>query len=364
MRTTGEIPAMPKNILVTGGAGFVGTAVAVALKTRLTGVEVVSFDNLRRSGSPLNLPRLRRAGVRFVHGDVRSAEDMLSLRPAPDLIVECSAEASAQAGYAGSPDYLIHTNLAGCFNCLKLAQLAKADFLFLSTSRVYPYRALNRLAFREDETRFRWTGESSLPGFSSRGVAEGFSLDGPRSLYGMTKLAAEYMVEEFADAYGFRFLIDRPGLIAGPWQMAKSDQGVLTLWLISHYFSRRLSYIGFGGTGKQVRDFLHIDDFCDLIADQASNFPAYCGRRFNVGGGVENSVSLLEATRLCREITGKSPAVASSPETRPADLRVYITDSREVSAVRNWRPRRDARALFGDIASWVRAEEKDLAGVI
>lgn len=355
---------MHRSILVTGGAGFVGAAAAIALKRRLAGVDVLAFDNLHRSGSHLNLPRLRQAGVRFVHGDIRCAEELLALRPAPDLIVECSAEPSAQAGYGGSPDYLVQTNLTGAFHCLRLAQAAKADFIFVSTNRVYPYRRLNALPFAQDETRFRWEDAAGVPGFSACGVAEGFSTDGPRSLYGMTKLAAELMVEEFADAYGFRFIIDRFGLIAGPWQMAKSDQGVLTLWLAAHHFKRKLAYIGFGGTGKQVRDFLHIDDVCDLLVEQATHFDRYACKRFNVGGGLDNSLSLLEATRLCARITGNKIRVASSPRTRPADLRLYVTDSRAVRAVRGWKPKRDAATLFTDISRWLRAEEKRLVSVL
>ena len=156
---------MPRRILVTGGAGFVGSSLCLALKKNNPGAAVIAFDNLHRRGSELNLPRLRAAGVEFLHGDVRSPEDLAAAGP-PNLIVECSAEPSAQAGYGGSPDYLIETNLVGCYHCLELARRAKADFLFLSTSRVYPYRLLNQLEFFEDETRFRLTDRQSISGAS------------------------------------------------------------------------------------------------------------------------------------------------------------------------------------------------------
>jgi len=355
---------MHSRILVTGGAGFVGSNLAIALKRRWPGATLLAFDNLHRRGSEQNLPRLQREGVVFVHGDIRSPDDLSAIRPAPDLIVECSAEPSAQAGYAGSPAYLVGANLTGCFHCLDLARRAKADFIFLSTGRVYPFRRLNELPFTETETRYRWSAAQTFPGVSEHGISEHFPLDGPRSLYGMTKLAAELMVEEFADAYGIRFLIDRFGLLAGPWQMAKSDQGVLTLWMGSHYFGRNLSYIGFGGTGKQVRDILHIDDFCDLLLDQVEHFTLYCGRRFNVGGGAANSLSLREATNICAEITGNSPPISASLETRPADVRIYISDHREVSAINNWRPRRDAHTVLRDIHQWLQAEGKQLESIL
>src|SRR5215470_17244628 len=98
-------------ILVTGGAGFIGSAVALAFKSHFPSATVTAFDNLRRRGSELNLGRLREAGVQFVHGDVRCAEDLNGIVPKPGLIVECSAEASAQAGYGDSPDYVISANL-------------------------------------------------------------------------------------------------------------------------------------------------------------------------------------------------------------------------------------------------------------
>ncbi len=349
-----------QRILVTGGAGFVGSSVALALKQKHPATQVTAFDNLRRRGSELNLGRLREAGVAFVHGDIRSLADLLTLPEAPDLIVECSAEPSAQAGYGGSPEYLIDTNLLGCYHCLELARRAHADFVFVSTSRVYPYRRLNELAYRETPERFQLTAEQTVPGASALGVSEEFPLDGPRSLYGMTKLAGELMVAEYADAYAIRYVIDRCGLLTGPWQMAKADQGVIALWMAAHYFRRNLSYIGFDGSGRQVRDFLHIADFCDLLLEQIADFETWQGRLFNVGGGPRFSLSLQETTRLCEEITGNRLSIAPVAETRPADVRIYLTDHRKVTAVSGWHPRRDARTTLADIFEWIRAREAEV----
>lgn len=348
---------MHDSILVTGGAGFVGSGVALALKRSRPQARVTAFDNLHRRGSELNLNRLREGGVTFAHGDIRSLADLTGLPDAPELIVECSAEPSAQAGYGGSPEYLIDTNLTGCYHCLELARRVKADFVFISTSRVYPYRRLNELAFEEGPARFHLSAAQTVPGASGLGVSEEFPLEGARSLYGMTKLAGELMVAEYADAYGIRYLIDRCGVLTGPWQMAKSDQGVIALWMAAHYFKRDLSYIGFDGSGRQVRDFLHIDDFCELLLEQIGNFAAYQGRLFNVGGGLARSLSLQETTRLCEEITGNHLQIATVAQTRPADVRIYLTDHRRLSAVNGWRPQRDARATLTDIFEWIRGAE-------
>ncbi len=354
---------MSEQVLITGGAGFVGSNLAIALKRWKPQIVVTALDNLKRRGSEANLERLGEAGVRFVHGDIRSLSDLTRLEP-PDLIVECSAEPSAQAGYGGSPEYLIQTNLIGCFHCLELARRAKSDVIFISTSRVYPFQLLNSLPYFEEETRYTLTREQCISGASEHGVSENFPLDGPRSLYGMTKLSAELMVEEYADAYGLRVIIDRFGLTTGPWQMGNSDQGVISQWMAAHYFNRPLSYIGFGGTGKQVRDFLHIDDFCDLLLDQIDHFSTYQGRRFNVGGGNADSLSLLETTDLCQQITGRRMPISSSPENRPADVRIYITDHRQVSLVNGWHPRRDAWTTLVSIFEWLRKEESRVKPIL
>lgn len=351
-----------RQVLVTGGAGFVGSHLAIALRERLPGVTVTALDNLRRRGSELNLPRLAAAGVRFAHGDIRSPTD-LDAMPPPDLIVECSAEPSATAGYGGSPDYLISANLTGCYHCLELARRTGADFVFLSTSRVYPYRALNGLKCLETESRYALE-DQVIPGASRAGVSERFPMEGPRSLYGMTKRAAELMVEEYGDAYRLRCIVNRCGLLTGPWQMARSDQGVVALWLAAHVFRRGLSYVGFNGTGKQVRDFLHIEDFGELLLAELAQFDSYAGRPLNVGGGSKFSFSLRELTEICREVTGNEIPIESVAGTRPADIRIFVTDHAEVTAVGGWRPSRDLRTTLEEMHAWMTREGAALERVL
>ena len=352
---------MHKHVLITGGAGFVGSNLCLAIRESLPAVRVTALDNLHRRGSELNLARLLAAGVQFVHGDVRVPSDLVSGSLNPDLVIECSAEPSAQAGYGGSPEFLIETNLAGAYHCLELCRKTKADIIFISTSRVYPYGRLNSLPYSESSTRFELGGVELgglelgdlARGVSAKGITEDFPLEGARSLYGTTKLAAELLVEEYSDAYGFNFILNRFGLLTGPGQMAKADQGVIALWVAAHYYEFPLSYIGFGGTGKQVRDFLHIHDFCALLLDQIRNFGSYTGQRFNAGGGLANSLSLLETTELCRQATGNRIAIGSSPANRPADVRVYVSDYSRVESITGWKPRIGASQTISDIHAWL-----------
>lgn len=347
-------------VLITGGAGFVGASLAVELALRHPDWRVVAFDSLHRRGSELNLSRLRAAGAAFVHGDVRSAGDVLALG-APDAVVECSAEPSVLAGRGGgSPDHLVRTNLVGAYHCLELARRAGAQLVFLSTSRVYPMAALRRIALVEADTRFEPADEQPEPGISARGVSEACSLEGARTLYGASKLAAEHLVVEYADAYGVRTAIDRCGVIAGPWQMGKVDQGVFTHWVLSHHLGRPLAYLGYGGTGRQVRDLLHVADLVDLVEEQLLDPDGWAGRTVNVGGGRDVSLSLRETTDLCREITGREVPVTAAGEDRPGDVPLYLSDTARLEALTDWRPRRGARQVLEDIHAWVVEHEAQL----
>ena len=242
--------------------------------------------------------------IEFVRADVRKPEDLAFPNIPFDLILECSADPSVLAGYDVGPTYLIDTNLVGTVNCLEVARRTKADVVFMSTSRVYPIAALESLAIREDPTRYTLTDGQTIAGASAAGIAEDFPLAGARSLYGATKLYYELLIEEYADMYGLRYVIDRCGVITGPWQMGKVDQGVFALWMGKRYFGRPLQYIGYGGTGKQVRDFVSIDDLGKLLQIQLDRFDRLPHRLYNVGGGLASSLSLLETTVLCEEITG------------------------------------------------------------
>ncbi|MEA2478624.1 MAG: CDP-paratose 2-epimerase [Thermoleophilaceae bacterium] len=349
---------MSRSVLVTGGAGFVGANLSIALAARHPDWRVVALDNLHRRGAELNLPRLRAAGVEFAHGDVREPSDLaVAAAGGIDALVECSAEPSALAGTDGATDYLLATNLGGALNCLELARREDAQVVFLSTSRVYPVAALEAVAWEEAATRFEIAASQDQPGVSPAGIAEDFPLAGARTLYGSSKLAAELFLAEYAESFGVPTVIDRCGVIAGPWQMGKVDQGVFTHWVLSHHLGQGLSYIGYGGSGKQVRDLLHVDDLIDLVEEQLLDPAGWAGETVNVGGGRDCSLSLLEATAICRELTGNDVPVVDSGASRPGDVRIYLSDCRRLFARSDWRPRRGARQVLEDVHQWIKQNE-------
>jgi CDP-paratose 2-epimerase len=351
-----------KNILITGGAGFVGSNLALKLKRDFPDISITVLDNLKRRGSELSLKRLKAADIEFVHGDIRNREDLVFEKI--DLLLECSAEPSVMAGIGSSPDYLMNTNLVGTLNCLELARQHNAASLFLSTSRVYPISYINGLEYEEAETRFDILDNQKISGASSKGIAENFPLDKARSLYGTTKLASEMVVAEYVDTYGLKAIVNRCGVITGPWQMGKIDQGVFVLWIAKHYFKQSLSYIGYGGEGKQVRDFIHIDDLYRSIKLQLENFDSYNGGTYNIGGGLDNSVSLQELTALCEKVTGNKIEISSVEEDRPADLRFFITDSSKFLEKSGLAWDKNAEQTVQDIYDWIKANEADLKPIL
>lgn len=354
---------MAERVLICGGAGFIGSSLALGLRAYHSDWQIVCLDNLKRRGSELNLSRLREAGIDFVHGDIRCSSDL-----APDAfdvttIIDCSAEPSVLAGFS-SPDYVLQTNLVGTINILELARQRQAKLLFLSTSRVYPIEKLKAIKLLEADTRYKIATEQTLTGFSSLGISEKFSLEGYRSLYGTTKLASEMLIEEYRHAYDLKAVVNRCGVVTGPWQMGKVDQGVFVLWVAAHYFEKSLKYLGYGGSGKQVRDLLHVQDLLKLVEYQVTHFNTLDGDILNVGGGSACSLSLLETTELCRVVTGKTINITPVPEERPGDIPLFIMDSSLIQDKIGWSPEHNPETIISDIYQWLVENELMLKSIL
>ena len=350
-------------IVVTGGAGFVGSTLCLQLKDKYPSYDIIAFDNLKRRGSELNLSDFQKKGIPFFHGDIRNNED-LSVLGNFDVLIEASAEPSVTAGLDSDPTYVINNNLYGSINCFNACLKNNAKLIFLSTSRVYPIETIEKANYIEEFTRFSFDVNQTQIGISNKGISEKLSLDGARSFYGTTKLSSEMFIQEYAAFYGLKAAITRFGVIAGPRQMGKTDQGVVTLWMAKHYWNQSLKYIGYGGTGKQVRDLLHVDDVVSLIDLQIHQIEKFQGKIYNVGGGAENSASLFEMTSICEKITGNKIQIASEVETRTADLRIYITDNSLIEKEIGWKPTKSVEQIFTDIYHWIKENETQLESIL
>lgn len=350
-------------IVIAGGAGFVGSSLCLKLKQKYPTYSIIAFDNLKRRGSELSLMDFKAQGIEFMHGDIRNVEDLAALGHF-DVLVEASAEPSVMAGINSTPSYVINNNLFGSINCFNACIERKANLIFLSTSRVYPIDRIESAAFLEEPTRFAFTDNQSEPGLSKNGISENLSLEGARSFYGTTKLASELFIQEYGAFYGLKSAVTRFGVIAGPRQMGKTDQGVVTLWMAKHFWKQSLKYIGYGGLGKQVRDLLHIDDLIDLVDMQIHHTDRFNGKIYNAGGGLETSASLLEMTGICEKISGNKIQIDSELTNRPADLRLFVTDNTKISNEIGWKPKKNVENIFSDIFDWIKTNESKLKDIL
>ncbi len=327
-------------ILITGICGFVGSCLAKRLVEASQIEQIVGVDNLCRDGSRVNLVPLRELGVDVRVGDIRDS-DMLADLPPADFVIDAAAQPSVLAGVdeKTSSLELVQHNLYGTINILEYCKRVNAGFILLSTSRVYSIPPLAGIEVKvEGESgRARFTPQDSandLVGFSSSGISENFSTQAPVSLYGATKVASEQMALEYGAAFGFPVWINRCGVMAGAGQFGHPQQGIFSFWLHSWFHKRPLKYIGFGGSGFQVRDCLHPDDLVPVLLQQMTEDRVDVPRIANFSGGVEHSMSLAELSTWCEQRWGPH-LVEQAQESRPFDLPWIVLDS--TLAIENWK---------------------------
>ena len=306
-------------ILITGGCGFVGSNIAIYLKKKLKKAKIFSLDNLTRKGSILNRNRLKNHKIKNFNINIEKFEKIENL-PKFDLVIDCCAEPAIEASRK-DPDRVFKTNLIGTFNILKKCVRDNANIIFLSSSRVY---SINKLR------SFSKNLNISRPLKVKRKIDENFETTTASSLYGFTKLASEKLICEIFFNTKLKYIINRFGVIAGPWQFGKQDQGFVPLWVAKHYLKKKLSYIGFGGYGNQVRDVIHIDDVCEIIFIQIAKIKKINNETFNIGGGLKSYVSLRDLTSKCQKITGNKIKIKKVSKTSIFDIPYYITDNKKI----------------------------------
>ena len=294
-------------ILVTGGCGFVGCNISLYLKNK--GHSVNSLDNLSRKGSKYNLNLLKKEKIKNYNIDI-SKFDKIAKLPKYDLVIDCCAEAAVEVSRKDI-DKVFNTNLVGTINILK--------------------KKLN----------------------IKKLIDENDNIIGPKTIYGSTKLASEMFIEEFAYAYKIKYLINRCGVISGPLQFGKQDQGFVSLWIWKHLNKQNLSYIGYGGYGNQVRDVLHIYDLCELINIQIKKFNTIFNQTFTVGGSKKSYVSLKDLTDMCEKLTNNKINFSKKKNTSIYDIPYYISDNSKITKFYKWKPKRNIFQVVKDTYIWL-----------
>ncbi|HTL15650.1 MAG TPA: NAD-dependent epimerase/dehydratase family protein [Patescibacteria group bacterium] len=352
-------------ILITGICGFVGSVLARSLPTHIERLEVLGLDNLSRPGSEQNRWALKGSKTPVFHADVRCPSDLEAI-PKVDWVIDAAANPSVLAGLADtSSRQLMEHNLVGTLNLLELCKRNGSGMILLSTSRVYSVARLRALELREqNSTLLPEFNQLKEPGLSAEGIGEGFSTQPPLSLYGSAKLASELLSLEYGSGFGLPVHVNRCGVLAGAGQFGKADQGIFSYWIHSYRARRPLKYIGFGGTGCQVRDCLHPRDLASLVAMQMRH-PEKGGKVLNVSGGMASSISLAQLSQWCARRFGEHH-VGSDRQERPFDVPWLVLNATKAQQQWNWRPTVSLEEILKEIAEHAEANPRwlDISGAV
>jgi CDP-paratose 2-epimerase len=338
-------------LLITGVCGFVGSSLATWFRQHKPAFEVIGIDNFIRPGSESNRSTLKSLGIAVHHGDVRNASDFENL-PKVDWLIDAAANPSVLAGADNrtSSRQLVEHNLQGTLNMVEYCKRVEAGVVLLSTSRVYSIPALTSLPLIPRPLSFEWDEAATSPRGASRfGLDVEFPTSPPVSLYGSTKLASELLALEYGHAFSLPVWIDRCGVMAGSGQFGTAEQGIFSFWLRAYAQKRPLKYIGFEGSGRQVRDALHPDDLAELVYLQMQHSNGIENRIFNAGGGPENAMSLAQLTAWCAKRFGEHP-VEADPVPRPFDVPWVVMDNRRAGEQFGWSPKRNLVSILDEIA--------------
>ena len=315
-------------ILITGGAGFIGTNLAHRLLKY--GQPVLLFDNLSRPGVEQNLRWLRQRHGDLVQIQIADVRDRYALREALQQVQQVYHFAAQVAVTTSltNPFDDFEVNALGTLNLLEeLRSLAcPVPLVFTSTNKVYG--SLEDVELNLNCTRYQPT----LNSWHGLGEDRPLNFHSP---YGCSKGAADQYVIDYARTFNLPAVVFRMSCIYGPHQFGTEDQGWVAHFLIRAIEQRPITLYG---DGKQVRDVLFVEDLVDALMLAQENIHSLLGHAFNIGGGLENTTSLLEFIELIGEIHGKKPPIQFD-EWRPGDQRYYVSDIRKFAAATGWTPK-------------------------
>ena len=334
-------------ILITGGAGFIGSNAAARYIRR--GDQVIVLDNLSRPGAHLNLEWLHTVGhFEFIEGDIRDytlLNQFFSRRKELDSVLHLAAQVAVTTSVT-DPRNDFEINALGTFNVLEAIRTSGQSpaIIFSSTNKVYGN--LDDMPAREEETRYAFGGKKSA-------VREDQPLDF-HSPYGCSKGSADQYVRDYSRIYGLKTVVMRQSCIYGPRQFGIEDQGWVAWFIIAAITGKKITVYG---DGKQVRDILYMDDLLDSFDAAIGNIDRCAGEIFNIGGGSENTISLLEFLDLLEEYFGRKIDYTFS-DWRPGDQKIYVSDISRASRELSWKPKVTNREGIKRLFNWV-SENKE-----
>ena len=341
--------SLRRHTLITGGAGFVGTNLADRILS--DGGRVLVFDNLARAGVEQNLAWLtERHGdaVDVEIADVRDAKAVKRAVAGADRAFHLAAQVAVTTSL-DDPLLDVDVNLQGTINLLEAARARSRPpaVLFTSTNKVYG--GLDDVDLRQRATRYEPVDGTLL----DHGIGERRPLHFCTP-YGCSKGAADQYVLDYAHSYGLPTAVFRMSCIYGMHQFGNEDQGWVAHFLIRALQGRPITIFG---DGKQVRDVLYVQDLVDAFLWAHAEIDRLRGRAFNIGGGVANTVSLVELLDIIAEQTGRRPAVEFGPWRR-GDQRYYVSDTSAFTKATGWQPRTAPREGVARLMGWLREQAR------
>ncbi len=336
-------------ILITGGAGFVGCNLSNYFLEK--GHDVTVFDNLSRKGTEKNLEWLKsnyKTGFEFIKDDIRKFDSVVNTVKDKNLIFHTAGQV-AVTNSVKNPREDFEINALGTFNILEAARQSNSDpiVVFTSTNKVYGNN-VNKIPLIEKETRYGFADSRY-----KNGVPEDFSTDADEHTpYGSSKYAADIYVRDFSTIYGLRTVTFRMSCIYGMRQFGNEDQGWVAHFIISSFFNKSIVIYG---DGKQVRDVLFIDDLVRAFELAYRDIEKTKGKVYNIGGGVKNTISLLELLDLLKTF-GLNPEYTFD-DWRSADQKVYISDVRKASEF-SWEPKIPPEEGVKKLLEWVKENKR------
>lgn len=335
--------------LITGGCGFLGSNIAAELLKR--GEELVIFDNLYRYGSSLNLDWLRTQGeFEFIHADIRNTNDVERTikNHKPDVIYHLAGQVAMTTSIA-DPRMDFEVNAGGSFNLLNAVRLYSPESVVIYSSTNKVYGDLEQFTYRETDTRYECI---EMP----NGFDESVNLEF-HSPYGASKGAADQYMLDFARIYGLKTVVFRHSSMYGGRQFSTFDQGWVG-WFVQKAFEAKNGTFKepftISGNGKQVRDLLYASDCVELYIKAANNIETIYGQAFNIGGGMENSSSIVELFQFLEQELSISMIYQQLP-ARESDQRVFVADSSKAEKLINWTPKLNKAIGIRKMIDWVSA---------